>query len=353
MSPSLLTRRLAPALAWLLLAAACATLAARGALSSQDVIRMPHQKHRAAEVDCEVCHARAISSIGLDEGRLLPTEQTCLKCHGDWKLAGRCDACHLTAELRSWPSKERRVRFSHRGHLPRVDGECSGCHLELPEPGSPAKASAPMGTCLSCHEHQTEYDQGRCSACHVDLTRLPLRPLAYFSHQGDYLREHRRVARTSTQTCAQCHEPSFCSDCHARTAATPVELKLPERVDLQMIHRNGYLARHAIESRADPSLCLRCHGPSFCERCHRERSVSPSADSPRDPHPAGWASQHGAAARRDIVACAACHDQGAASVCVSCHRVGGPGGSPHPPSFLRGHTRADIGKQRMCASCHF
>ncbi len=340
------------ALALLFGAGACATLAARKALlTDQDVIRMPHQKHRAADVDCEVCHARVVSSTSL-EGRLLPQEQTCLKCHADWKLAGRCGACHLTEELRTWPEVERRVRFSHQGHLPLVEGDCARCHLELPEPGTPARVSAPMGACLSCHEHQRQYDEARCSGCHVDLTRLPLRPLAYFSHQGDYLREHRLPARTSPETCAQCHQSAFCADCHARTAATPVELKLPERVDRRLVHRNDFLGRHALEAQADPALCQRCHGPASCERCHRQAGVSPASAGPRASHPPGWQAQHGAAARRDIVSCAACHDRGAASSCVGCHRVGGPGGSPHPPSFVRSHSREDIRKQRMCLTCH-
>jgi len=333
--------------------AACATLAVRrSSLADQDVIRMPHRKHRAADVDCEVCHARAVSSTSLEGGRLLPQEQTCLRCHADWKLAGRCDACHLTADLQSWPEAERLVRFSHQGHLPRVGADCARCHLELPEPGATAKVSAPMGTCLSCHEHQAQYDEARCTACHVDLSRVPLRPLAYFSHQGDYLRGHRLAARTSAQACDQCHEPTFCADCHARTAATPVELKLPERVDRQMIHRNDFLGRHSLEARADPALCQRCHGPGFCDRCHQDRAVSPAARSPTSPHQPGWSSQHGLAARRDVASCAACHDQGAASNCVSCHRVGGSGGSPHPPSFLRSHGREDIARQRMCLTCH-
>lgn len=350
MSSGPLAHRLAFA-ALLLAATACATLAVRRATNDQDVIRMPHQKHRAADVDCEVCHARAVSSQGL-EGRLLPQEQTCLKCHADWKLAGRCDACHLTTPPQTWPPAERLVRFSHEGHLPRVDAGCAHCHLELPEPGTPARVSAPMGTCLSCHEHQEQYDQARCSACHVDLTNLPLKPVAYFSHRGDYLREHRLPARTSPQACTQCHEPSFCADCHARTAPTPVELELPERVERSFVHRSGYLARHAAEARSDPTMCQRCHGSASCDRCHRDAGVSPAARDPRAPHPPGWAARHGAPARRDIVSCAGCHDQGASTNCVSCHKVGGRGGSPHPPSFVRSHTRDDIRRQRMCLACH-
>ena len=52
------------------------------------------------------------------------------------------------------------------------------------------------------------------------------------------------------------------------------------------------------------------------------------------------------------VACAPCHDQGAASVCVTCHRVGGSGGTPHPPGWSDAHPRADISRNGMCLICH-
>ena len=57
-------------------------------------------------------------------------------------------------------------------------------------------------------------------------------------------------------------------------------------------------------------------------------------------------------ARRDIVSCAACHDQDAASNCVTCHRVGGPGGNPHPPGFTTKHPAPDINRNPMCLTCH-
>ncbi|MBI5542925.1 MAG: hypothetical protein HY901_03490 [Deltaproteobacteria bacterium] len=337
---------------------ACATVASRrAALSEREVIRFSHLKHHTAQIPCEACHARVAASTAVGEERLLPPEKTCLRCHAEWRQQGRCDACHLTSKPDTWPARERLVRFSHADHLTKVEGDCSRCHLELPEPGSTASTSTPMGACLSCHHHQQAYDQARCTPCHIDLSRLPLRPLAYFSHQGDYLKEHRLPGRTSPEACAQCHDQPYCLDCHTRTAPSPVELVMPERLDRQLIHRNDYLSRHAIEARADPAVCLRCHGTSSCDGCHRDSSISPSAGQPRDPHPRGWASArsaqfHGTAARRDIVSCAGCHDQGAASLCVGCHRVGGIGGSPHPPSFRNNHDREDIQRRASCRACH-
>jgi hypothetical protein len=273
--------------------AACATLAARrGTRADEQLIRMPHQKHREADIDCAVCHAEAMASTGL-EGRLLPKEKSCLKCHREWKTEGRCDACHATGTPETWPAREPRVHFSHAEHLPKTNGDCAKCHLELPEPGRTEQGTTPMGTCLSCHEHQDEYDQARCMPCHVDLTRVPLRPVAYFSHQGDYVHQHRLAARTAPQACAQCHDQRYCADCHAQTVATPVELKFPERVDRQFIHRDDYVSRHAIEASADPALCLRCHAASYCDGCHRETGIAPGSyratrSSNASPHAGRW-----------------------------------------------------------------
>jgi hypothetical protein len=210
-----------------------------------------------------------------------------------------------------------------------------------------------MGTCLGCHPHQAEYDDARCDRCHVDLSRLPLRPLAYFSHQGDYLKTHRFAARTSSTACTQCHDSGRCAECHARTTPSPVDWVSPERVERESIHRGDFVSRHVLEARADPAMCARCHSSRHCDDCHRASRIHPSTGpGGRTPHPAGWGQDHGLAARRDIGSCAGCHDQGAASNCVACHKVGGIGGPPHPPSFLRNHTRGDIAKNRTCLVCH-
>ena len=48
-----------------------------------------------------------------------------------------------------------------------------------------------MAQCLNCHEHQAEYDAGRCDDCHVDLQEYGLRPITDFSHRGDFVKEHK------------------------------------------------------------------------------------------------------------------------------------------------------------------
>jgi hypothetical protein len=83
--------------------------------------------------------------------------------------------------------------------------------------------------------------------------------------------------------------------------------------------------------------------------------VSGNAISGRSPHPPGWvgtntqaSSFHGRAARRDILACASCHEQGPATNCIRCHKVGAYGGNPHP----NGWRSARSVDEEMCRYCH-
>jgi hypothetical protein len=232
------------------------------------------------------------------------------------------------------------------------------CHQKLPNPIRNPSSRPTMDSCTQCHEHKQQLSQGKCGECHLDLTRYQLRPISLFSHQGDFLREHSRAARASAESCATCHEQSFCKDCHARSASPRIETKFPERVERYFIHRNDFRTRHSTEARWDSASCRRCHGSSFCEDCHRANNLTPLAQNPRDPHPPGWgmpgggAEFHGTAARRDIVSCAGCHDQGARSICVTCHQVGGIGGNPHPIGWRDRHPREEIAGNNLCLTCH-
>jgi hypothetical protein len=322
-----------------------------------DHIRVPHALHARAKVECIACHEEIYDAKALDK-RVLPAEAKCLECHREQKAQGRCTYCHSDVKIAAaWPPRESTLRMSHAEHIDRVKEDCTVCHKSLPNPLRALDSKPPMSACTSCHEHKKEYDDGRCNRCHTDLTRYALKPVSMFSHQGNYLREHGRSARSADATCAECHEQTFCSDCHANTVSTKIEIKFPERVDADFIHRNDFLGRHAVEAQGDPASCRRCHGSSFCEDCHRQQNLTPQAANPRDPHPLGWSTPgspqfHGTEARRDIVSCAGCHDQGARSICVDCHRVGGIGGNPHPPDWQSRHGRGEIARNSMCLACH-
>lgn len=343
----------------LALAALALTLAAcagfyDGVFDRADHIKVPHARHLKAEVDCSTCHETIFDSTNLTTVDL-PKEKKCTGCHKEEKEKGNCGFCHTRpdqpATLTGHP---RTLKMNHSEHIERVKEDCTVCHKTLPNPLRTEGMAPKMEACFGCHNHQVNWDKGECEVCHLDLTRYGLKPVTAFSHKNNWLHDHNLEARSGAQVCANCHEQSFCTECHAKTQGLRIDLQLPERVDRSFIHRNDWLSRHPVEAQADPAMCQRCHGTDFCASCHQKNGLQPGAPSGLNPHPAGFGQgqQHGVAARADIVSCAACHDQGAASICVKCHQVGGVGGNPHPASWLLRHPHEEIGKNAMCQVCH-
>ena len=316
-----------------------------------------HAGHIKAGLDCLTCHEAIFDVTALGQPGVFPKEAKCLTCHQKEKDAGKCNMCHLREKPGPLVRREPTLIFNHAKHLEK-DDKCEVCHLVLPAVGQTEKPLPPMSTCLGCHVHQEQFDNGQCAVCHKDLTKFALKPITFFSHRGNFTTAHPSVARSVSASCATCHEQRFCADCHAaRTVPMRLEEIIPERVDRNFIHWGDYITRHSVEARANPAACQKCHPTSFCEDCHKKQRLTPDATNPLNPHPAGWLtpgspSFHGTEARRDIVSCAACHDQGAASNCVTCHRVGGPGGDPHPPGFTTKHPPSDINRNPMCLTCH-
>ena len=173
-----------------------------------------------------------------------------------------------------------------------------------------------------------------------------MKPESAFAHTGDWLRAHGRYASPSAESCAACHDQTYCSDCHsAQTAPARPSIIFPEAVKREFIHRGDYVSRHMIEAGANPASCRRCHGSPFCDSCHTQQNLTLKTLDPRNVHPAGWANDkssghfHGDAARRDVVSCAGCHDNGAAAICVACHQVGGFVRQEPAPEELRPQAR--------------
>lgn len=317
--------------------------------------RFPHRVH-LAELECGV-----------------PGKPACLSCNSCHALertaAARpspgalCDSCHhddQSAVQEVWkrePSRPSgRIAFDHDAHLglPSIGGQCVHCHAGVVEPGS--ASMPPMSQCFSCHEHQSEWDQGTCTPCHEGQDLKRLLPRTFLRHDAAFARRHGASAQLEGQLCQACHTQADCTDCHDVTQELGVERRRPERLKEHQVHRADFMTRHAIEARSDPVRCQRCHTPQTCEGCHLERGVSPNRIDARSPHPPGFVgsdptirSLHGREARRDILACASCHDQGPATNCIRCHKVGGYGGNPHPGGrFLEGKSTS----QGMCRYCH-
>ena len=233
---------------------------------------------------------------------------------------------------------------------PRRRGDCVRCHVGISE--GDTHLLPPMATCFRCHDHDAARDARTCDACHRGLDNTTMLPQSHLAHDGDWMREHGTKAASSGDSCQSCHRESFCAECHAKTAVVIPATAHFENPFTPSVHRAGFEARHALEARSDPGACTTCHQPERCIACHTANGVA--GTNQRSPHPSGWVglsvndNAHGRAARRDPASCASCHDGAGQALCVSCHKVGGVGGSPHPAGWSSRVPLASL----PCRLCH-
>ena len=208
---------------------------------------------------------------------------------------------------------------------------------------------------LSCHAHADTFTAQSCDDCHHDLEGELRRPESHLVHDEDYLDRHGIDAATNPDVCSSCHLESSCASCHGVQVAA-----LPQRFDfanpkLSGLHRAGFRSRHGREAAAQRGLCLTCHREQSCLSCHAASGLASGGEALRNPHPAsGWVgatggNAHGPAARRDPISCASCHGGAGEALCVSCHRVGGVGGSVHPVGF---DSALRPTRDAPCRKCH-
>ena len=315
----------------------------------------PHRAHVLAGTSCVTCHPGA--GQARDSGPLhLPDDASCRTCHQKPHDERSCLGCHggeWTA-LDAMQAREH-LRFDHAKHHGASRGNCVRCHAGIQEAGQRLRPA--MAVCVKCHEHEGELAGRACDRCHVDLAEEARAPESHLVHDGDWLREHGTRAASSADLCSTCHTERFCGSCHGtQVPALPARLGF-DTPGQASVHRAGFAARHAVEARAQPGACQSCHQPEACLGCHSDQKVAPTgvADDPaRNPHPPGWVgltsgeNAHGRAARADPASCAGCHGGAGEALCVSCHRVGGVGGSVHPPGWSSRQSMSDL----PCRMCH-
>jgi len=322
--------------------------------------RFPHEKHLSQIacggegqpdcLSCAVCHKVPKQDQGSPS---FPKVDICNRCHkpGEKRVAEIQPVDDAQAQL------ARTITFDHDRHLKKkgIKGQCVPCHAGAVRGSADAERFPPMSKCFSCHEHSDQWDRGECAPCHqrADLQRLM--PQTFLRHDGAFQKKHGLAARQQGKVCQSCHSQSQCDDCHDVTQDLKIENRRPDAIERNFVHRGDFMVRHPIEARSQPAKCARCHTQRDCEGCHLERGVSGLAKGGVNPHPPGWIGSnpdapdfHGRAARRDILTCAACHDQGPATNCIRCHKVGGYGGNPHPSGWKS--SRSDSAS--MCRYCH-
>ena len=311
-----------------------------------------HRAHLLVGISCMKCHS-GIERAGDGAELHLPTTKDCVSCHQDPHDARECSTCHgLPFTTSSALEAKEHLRFSHESHVSRVKGNCVRCHPDAAQNGSVLRP--PMATCFGCHAHDDQFRVRDCAGCHTDLPREMTLPESHVVHDGDFVREHGVRASASSDLCATCHNQRFCAACHGQTvAALPAKI-LFDQVRQVGLHRAGFRPRHAEEARAQAGLCSTCHSPDSCQSCHKGLGVSATAANARSPHPPGWlgapgqSNEHGRAAWRNPAECASCHGGAGEAMCVDCHRVGGVGGTPHPPGWSSRRSKSEL----PCLLCH-
>ncbi len=107
-----------------------------------------------------------------------------------------------------------------------------------------------------------------CSDCHgTETMKGGLKNYNSFDHTPTFVKNHRFQANQDSATCASCHAPSFCADCHGGKVSMSASVKLGDRPDRMTPHRGNYLIVHRMDGKMDPGSCYKCHGRSNNDKC--------------------------------------------------------------------------------------
>jgi hypothetical protein len=132
---------------------------------------------------------------------------------------------------------------------------------------------SPESSFVATHPQELGAGRPMCADCHGDeVMKGSMKPYSAFNHTPDFVKNHRFLAGSDGNTCAVCHAPSFCADCHGAKTVMKPATKLGERPDRMSPHRGDWMTLHKMEGMADPSSCYQCHGRANndkCRACHQ------------------------------------------------------------------------------------
>ena len=132
---------------------------------------------------------------------------------------------------------------------------------------------SPQASFSPTHPQELEAGRPLCSDCHGNESmKGGFKSYDSFNHTPTFVKNHRFQANQSSATCASCHAPSFCGDCHGGKVPMTPATKLGNRPDREMPHRGNYLILHRMDGKMDPTSCYKCHGRANndkCATCHK------------------------------------------------------------------------------------
>lgn len=201
------------------------------------------------------------------------------------------------------------------------------------------------------HKEYAEMKIAECNDCHKAEGIAP-------NHDGDWVRSHRTLVKQSPNNCAQCHNQSFCLDCH-KGGGINADLSAENfgRDFAPKSHRSDFITIHPIKAQDNPQTCYRCHDQKFCTACHdrfpkgKLRIKSHLMLGPDGQRYAPALHEHATEARRNLQSCQTCHPEG--DVCIQCHANKPGGTNPHPRNWkdIKGNFKDKAG-DKVCRKCH-
>jgi hypothetical protein len=260
--------------------------------------KINHQVHIGKGIACPICHNRAAHKEDFQFTLIDPNTGKTNHPHADFMKMTACFRCHSQSPVKGGPS-----------------GQCSLCHtadFHLKPTSHEADGFFPKG-----HGRLALAEEKRVpwlSAVDTTQTRLAATLSAKTFLDGS---PEKPVDGTELPTvedinsCSTCHAKTFCSGCHG----------------IAMPHQADFKKNHGDLGKANPGVCVKCHGPSdgFCGNCHHGTHLK----FPINPK-LTWKQQHPIAVKKvgpaGCVQLAGCHSP---TFCATCHANGGnipPGG---------------------------
>ncbi len=98
-------------------------------------------------------------------------------------------------------------------------------------------------TVIPRYKEYTNPEPGWCRVCH----KKPA------SHAENWTLNHGMAATPDRSSCAPCHEPGYCKECHKKRPAS---------------HEGNWASAHITSARTSEKSCYECHTTSYCAKCH-------------------------------------------------------------------------------------
>ena len=273
---------------------------AKRKVSPDPGLKIDHQAHADAGVNCTICHNRIAHNEDFQLKGVNPKngatntkhvnfmEMTaCFRCHTQEPIKdappGQCFICH-TPEFQLLPKTHQDPGFFPKGHgqlaaaeekrapwmnssvaTAGAEAETSGegkseNFVRNETKGEDLKPVEKINLCSTCHSREF------CTECHG----VPM------PHPANFQKSHGTYGRANPQVCAKCHgfKVNFCDNCHHGT-----------HLNYKRVPSQTWVQQHPLAvNQVGAASCLHpsggCHTETFCPLCHTNGGTLPSGAPP-------------------------------------------------------------------------